>query len=267
MDIAIKLLDSSGSDPFPFLRDIWSTYSAKTSKTVFLSFGGSMSADPELEIAETLGCSIIIVPDTRDKLLGWLEVADCLASREPHPNPKSEFSIGSDDRWVLPKKLRIITDSIPWWSKGTLALSDSYSLETVPFYDWMEAQCKAIGLLPEETRIDIVKIDVCQKLERSLLFSMLDAGFRPSSILVKWSSSPNADFPTKMTAGHLHNAGYVLVAKTENNFFYWFADMDIYSTCSLENTKVANPMVHAIAAEVASTLEKNEPPVDDQLPA
>ena len=220
-----------------------------------MSFGGSKTANPELEIIENIGCSVIIVPDTRDKVLGWLETAQCIATREPHPNPKSNFSLGSDEKWVLPKKLRIISDSIPWWSKGILKIDNSYTLETSPFYEWVETQCKAIGLSSEETRIDIVKIDVAQKLERGLLFSMLDAGFRPSAILVKWSESPDTDLPTRMAALHLHNAGYKLLGTKDNKFFYWFTDADVYGLCSFEvpiteNMDVGNPVVHAISAQV-----------------
>ena len=262
MQSPISLLDESGPDPFFFLKNPLSTYSSKGSKTIFLSFGGSKTANLELEILENIGCSVIIVPDTRDKVLGWLETAECLATREPHPNPQSDFSLGSDEKWVLAKKLRIISDSIPWWSKGILKIDNTYTLETAPFYEWIETQCGAMGLSPEETHIDIVKIDVSQKLERGLIFSMLDAGFRPSAILVKWSESPDTDLPTRMTALHLHNAGYKLLGTKDNKFFYWFTEADVYGICSFEipNTEaisVGNPLVHVISAQVTREFIKD----------
>jgi hypothetical protein len=72
-----------------------------------------------------------------------------------------------------------------------------------------------------------------------------------------------------MAAGHLQNTGYMLIAKEQTKYLYYYFDMDLYTTCSWENTNIANPLTHAIAAEVVAihSRENTGNKVDDKLPA
>jgi len=258
---AIMLLNNSGSDPFPFLKDAWSMFSQKGSKTIFISIGSSKSAIADLEIAEIVGCPITVVPGSEEGVTGWLEAAECIKTHEPCENPKSDFSKGADDKWVLPKYLRIETLSIPYWNSGILEMSPTYSLKAVPFYEWVQKQCVSTGLNPEDTRIDILKIDTGGGLERGILSAALDAGFRPSLILVNWSKSPDMDLSTLITAGHLQNSGYVLLEKEETKFLYVFFDSDLYTTCSWENKNVMNPLID----ELVSSFKNLSEPVPEPI--
>jgi len=234
--------------------DAWNVYAKKGNKTVFISIGSSKSALADLEIAEIIGCPLIVVPGTADGLTGWIEVAKCIKTHEPFESPTSDFSVGSDEKWIIPKNLRIIADSMPSWQAGTLPISERYCLHSVPFYEWVETQCASIGLSSEQTRIDIMKIDIRGGKERTLLYAMLDAGFRPFILLVNWSVSPDTDAPTKMTAGHLQNCGYTLIRKEGTKFLYMFVDEDMYSICSWENVNVINPFVEEIVNGVRDAL-------------
>jgi len=250
------LLNKSGSDPFPFFNDAWTMYCKKGMKTVFISIGTSKSAIADLEIAETVGCPIIVVPGSEEGLAGWIEVAECIKMHEALKNPKSDFSKGADENWILPKNLRLETTNFPFWNHSALfKISDTYSLESVPFYKWVEAQCKTLGLHPEETRIDILKIDMQNGNERGILYSVLDAGFRPSTLLIHWSTSPDTDMPTRMVAGHLQNCGYILIRKEANKFLYYFIDSDMYSICSWENTSVINPLINELIDQLKAAAE------------
>jgi hypothetical protein len=201
----------------PFFKRAW------TNKTVFISIGSSKSALADLEIAEKIGCPLIIVPGSEESLTGWIEVAECIKTHQPVLSPKSDFSKGSDDKWIPPKNLRIEAAKMPFWKHATIfKVSDTYSLECVPFYDWVESQCKVIGLSPEETRIDILKIGMQEGNERSILYAALDAGFRPSALLINWSALPDTDVPTKMAMGHLQNCGYSFVRKKGIYSLYYF---------------------------------------------
>ena len=56
------ILDASGVDPFPILQNVWSFFSKKGVKTVFLSIGSSVSAIPDLILSEQIGAPIHYIP-------------------------------------------------------------------------------------------------------------------------------------------------------------------------------------------------------------
>jgi hypothetical protein len=58
--------------------------------------------------------------------------------------------------------------------------------------------------------------------ERSILYAALDAGFRPSALLINWSALPDTDVPTKMAMDHLQNCGYSFARKKGIYFLYYF---------------------------------------------
>ena len=269
------LLLGEGVDPFPFFTDAWSIYSKKGNKTVFISIGASKSALADLEIAEMIGCPLIVVPGSAAGVTGWIEVAQCIKTHEPFENPKSDFSAGADEKWIIPKNLRIIAESMPSWQAGTLIGSPAsqeggpeYHLKSFPFYSWVEGQCATIGLSSEQTRIDILKVDTQDGKERQIMYAMLDAGFRPSTIIVNWSKAPDTDMPTKMAAGHLQNCGYALIRTMGTKFLYFFVDSDMYSVCSWESAGKVNPLVDEIVNETRKSLEIPvvSEPVDEVTP-
>ena len=249
------LLSESGSNPFPFVKNAWNLFSKKGKKTVFISIGSSDSAIADLEIAETIGCPLIVVPGSEAGLTGWIEVTECIKTHEPVANAKSDFSKGADEKWILPKNLRIETTSMPWWNSGSIQISENYAINTVPFFSWVEERCKIIGLSSEETRIDILKIDIHDGMERSVLYAALDAGFRPSLLLVNWDKTPDTYIPSLTTAGHIQNSGYVLLRKEGAKFLYYFVDSDMYTICSWENINVVNPMVDELVNETRKALQ------------
>ena len=254
------MLGEGSLDPFPFFADAWSIYSKKGNKTVFISLGTSKSALADLEIAEMIGCPLIVAPGSAAGVTGWVEVAQCIKTHEPFENPKSDFSVGADEKWIIPKNLRIQAGSTPDWRSGMITASPAFQepifhLEGIPFYSWVESQCASIGLSSEQTRIDILKVDTQNGTERQILYAMLDAGFRPSTIIINWSKAPDTDQPTKMAAGHLQNCGYALIRTVGTKFLYLFVDSDMYSVCSWEGAGKVNPLVDEIVNGVREAFE------------
>jgi hypothetical protein len=105
---------------------VWEVFQGKGVKTVFLSIGSSASALPDLELAESLGCPINIVPLKEDHKAKWIEVAEILKARKRDPTVATSFSEEAELKWILPKNIRI-QSALPWWVAGSVDLSGSIS--------------------------------------------------------------------------------------------------------------------------------------------
>lgn len=253
---AVKKLTSTvgekGGDAFPILDRIWDIYAGKGIRTVFLSIGSSKVALPDLEIAESLGCPLNIVALTEDEKAAWSEVSGILKERK-RETTASPFSIGADTKWILPKNLRI-HDALPWWQNGSIDLSGG-SIRTQKFTDCMASISSAMKIKDNASRIDILKIDTASSapgLERAILGAMLNDGFRPSMILVRWSAMPDTDLATTLAAAHLQNSGYSLIGKEDNKFLYYFTDEDLYQICSWEGIVPNNPIITEVISATKS---------------
>lgn len=251
-------LAAESADPFPCVNNIWTLFSKKGSRSVFLSIGSSQSSAPDLELAETLACPVHVVPLGQEQREAWTETLDILKTRTRPAEAKYPFSTGAEEKWILPKNVRIV-ETLPWWTGGSQELA-GFTTKTAAFFDVVHDICKEMKLANGEVRLDILKIDtgLTEGLERAILYAMLEAGFRPAILLVKWSKMPDTDVPTTMCAGHLQNCGYSLVKKIDNKFAYFFVDQDIYMMSSWEDTSVPNPLVKEIVESVQKSLTKAE---------
>jgi hypothetical protein len=260
----VGVVGEKGGDAFPILDRIWDVYASKGIRTVFLSVGSSKVALADLEIAESLGCPINVVPLNGSEVNSWNEVSGILKERK-RETTASPFSIGAETKWILPKNLRIY-DAVPWWHTGAMDLSGgSVSLKTQKFSDFLQGIATTMKIKDNSVRVDILKIDTVASspgLERPILYSMLDAGFRPSLVLVRWSQMPDYDLSTTLAAGHLQNCGYSLIGKIDDKFLYYFTDEDIYQICSWEGITSNNPITMEIikAAKYPRTTSAVEVP-------
>lgn len=230
-------------------------YSKKGVKTIFVSIGSSKSCVADLEIGETLGCAIHAVPLSTESIAEWNEVLQILKTHERPENALYEFSKGVEDKWVLPKNVHMHT-TLPWWTKSLMEFENGFSMPTLPMLEWTKEACVKSKVL-DDMRIDILKVDVKNGLECALLGAMLNAGLRPGCIFVNWEEMPDTHTPTTLAAGHLQTCGYKLVAKIDKKFFYYFIDQDMYMTCTWEDTRAPNPMVHEILSSYESSKVKN----------
>jgi len=255
MSIPIILLGKSGVDPFPCIQNLPFFYSKKNMKTVFVSLGCSKSALVDLEIAEPLGCPIFVTPVGSSE--EWAELSRILKAHKRLPeNSKYQFTEQTESKWVLSKNLRF-QEALPWWTTGEIDLSGE-KIKTQNFLSWTESICLSMKI--NDTRIDFIKVDLPSELERGVLMSMVDAGIRPSFIMVKWTKNPNTDVSTSLTAGHLQNCGYHLIGKYQNNFVYYYTDNDLYMACDWDRTDVENPIIKTIVDRIKYSKENIEGP-------
>lgn len=246
---ATTLLNKKGTHPFPCLKDLHQLYSKKGIRTVFLSIGASSSCMADLEIAESIGCPINVICANSEASKAWFEVKGCLRTRKAAAEPISDFSLGAETIWVLPKNVNICSELVP----GTIC-------------DVIESVCKSMRLSDDDRRVDILKVDLEGAAGRLALYEILDAGFRPATILIRWSATPDSSPPIKIAAGNLHNCGYALVGAEGQQYLYYFVDNDMYATCSWEKVGAVNPMVDGIVTEVLEQIkEEPEPEAEEHV--
>jgi len=246
-------------DDFPMLNRFFDFFAGKGIRTVFMSIGNSTTAAADLEIAEGLGCPLHAIPLNASEKSQWEEVSAILKVRK-REDTASAFSVGADTKWVLPKNIRIQSE-LPWWRKGEIDISGE-AVKTKPVLEVLTALCAPMKIKDAVTRLDLLKIDTraaAPGLEKAILAVILDAGIRPSLVLVNWSERPDVVLSTTLAAGHLQNSGYRLIGKEGHKFLYYFTDHDMYQICSWEDTTKYNPLFHEI---VTSTKSPQKPEAD-----
>jgi hypothetical protein len=98
-----------------------------------------------------------------------------------------------------------------------------------------------------EKIISYLKIEVDDGMERALVYSILDAGFRPGLFCVKWAHDVDEHIHTAHCVGHMINCGYRLI-KFENGYsLYYFTDDNLYDTCSVKDYTLYNPFIKNIS--------------------
>ena len=234
----VELMNVSGGDPFPCITNISQLFMTKGIRTVFVSIGNSPSSLTDLAIAEEIGCPLNVLCVSEEAANAWNLVTTCLKARKPLAE-SSPFSDGAHTKWVLPKNVRV---NVLGDSASSLATS-------------VKSICRAMSVSEEATRIDLLKIDFDGGVSRRVLYEILDAGFRPAVVMVRWDSSPDLNISVKSAAGHLQNCGYALIGKEGNKYLYFFVDNDMYSTCSWEIVGAVNPMVDNIVNEVLAQIQ------------
>jgi hypothetical protein len=208
----------------PFLRDIWGFFSMKGVKTFFVSVNPSNSFRLDLEICENLGCPIHIFTDSDEVEEKWVIVAKTLKARKIDEADKDkQWLEGIQKKWILPKNLVVKKVTSSDWS------SMFSELKQTP-----------------ESRVDLLKVEAYDETERMLLYSMLDNGFRPGILLVKYTVDPDANVPAMLVAGHLQMSGYRLISTKNNWFLYLYTDVCFYDSCSWRDESVQNPLVKYI---------------------
>ncbi len=251
----ITTLVGPAEDRWPVPARVWDVFQSKGIRTSFLSIGAGPSALTDLELAESLGCPIHIVPLTEAESASWAEVSAILKERKREgANATNSFSVGAEAKWVLPKNIRPQA-ALPWWGKGRIEMG-SASIDTMSVESVIAPICAGLKLKDNAQRIDILKLDTVSTapgLEKGVLGAVLSSGYRPALVMVRWSERPDFSLSACTAAGHLQSCGYRLLAKEGDKFLYYFTDDDMYQICSWENVEVRNPMVQELVATAKAT--------------
>lgn len=239
-------------DPYPMLSNIWDFFSSKGTKTVFVSVSSGKTPLPELDLAENIGCPILIF-DTSSNCQKWQECKEILKTRKT-TDSTSEFAKTAQKKWVLPRNIHI-KESFPTSFHGSIDLFGS-QVKTENITDSIIEYSKTIGL--EEPRLDIMKIEDCP-LEADIIHSLIQSGFRPSILLVCWNETPDMNTCSMISAGNLQMVGYSLVAKQDNKFLYYYTDVNFYESCSWEepSKNLQNPLIQNIVKTIYPNVERN----------
>jgi hypothetical protein len=249
--IPFRLLGEKGSNPIPIIDKLWEFYVSKGTKTVFVSLGTSSSPLAELEIGEILGCPIHVVDPSKENHKRWNQVSEILKSRKR--NDESEFTKEVENKWVLPKNLRV-SESLPFFFNGTLDLSGS--LQIVAWESYIKSVCEKMGN-QENSHLDLLNVQLSDSsIIEPLLYSLTNSMYRPGLIMVTYPNRPDSNLLTTQAAGHLQNVGYQLLNKENNHFLYVYIDKNVYEYASYENKNVENPLISEVVRATGNFVEK-----------
>jgi hypothetical protein len=204
----------------PFVKDLWGFFSSKGKKTIFFTVNPDESFTLDLDICEGLGCPIRVLTNQDSVIARWDKVSATLKNRSIADEDKElTWLEGVEKRWILPRNLIVQKVAFAWSTLMT-----------------------EVTALPDQ-RVDLFKIEGKSEEERMFLYSLLDGGFRPGLLLVRWTEDPDAHVPAMMAAAHLQMSGYRLLDSKGQWFLYVFEDVCVYESCSWRNSKVQNPVI------------------------
>lgn len=230
----------------PFLQDVWGFFSKKGIKTQFYSFFSDKSFKLDLELCESLGCPINIFVTNDELTAKWDTIKATLKNRKIAEEDKDKTWLqGLEKKWILPKNLLVKKLPIEWNTLKSEVESHS------------------------ENRLDILKIEGSHDVEHMILYSMLESGYRPGVVLVRYTEDPDANVPSMLVAGHLQMSGYKLAEVNNNWFLYLYTDVCLYESCSWRNTKTQNPVAYYLAELLSpkATVEEAPKGADEKKPS
>ncbi len=211
-----------GNSQFPLLRSLYDFYSPRCKKIVIWSYGmGHLGVESQL--VEGLGAHVYIF-DSREGARERFDLCDTIVKSHKVNDESVPWQKNLAAKWILPNRLHF-SDILPFTFSGKL---DQNNLQA---FD-----------LSGTPQVDIVKVDY-SSFTHTIIYSLLNAGYRPGLFLVHWEKHPDEFQDSMICAGHLQNTGYILLGVKENWFLYLYVDQNIYEACSWARTDVANPLL------------------------
>ncbi len=233
----------------PIVSEPLSFFGYNSSVRLFLTIAKDASVwQDDLVIGEKMFSEVLVCPygGNRNSHVETFQLTqDILKQRMKYPGIQENPAYQSIAKiWVLPTKIHLGPDA-----ESFLQYKDSGIQNTLePHFTAMKMANPSIQML---------KIEVGDGGERPLLYSILDAGFRPSLILVKWSHDLDEHNATAHCAGHLLNTGYRYVSNENGYSLYYFKDEPLYDICSMKDITLDNPMMTAILHSVNERFSRN----------
>ncbi len=234
----------------PILKDALSFFQYKQESRLFLTITDSIQAwQNDLILAERFFADMFVCPfqiDPSSQDAAHLTTADILKQRMKYPGVNDQPDLLQIAKtWVLPSKLHKGPDASLFLEPNEKAINNA--LEPV------FTQIK----MTESQVVHILKIEVGNGVERQFVYKILDSGFRPSIMLVKWSHDMDDHTATANCAGHLMNSGYSLFANENGYALYVFTEQTLYDICSMKTVGVSNPFISAITQEFHISQQKS----------
>ncbi len=224
-----------GDEEFPFLEDLYFFFSKKGKNLEVYSFGLG-NGEIEAEICEQMGCFIKIFDGRLGKKENFDKIIEVLKNHKADENDNQSLKDLSM-KWILPNKFQY-NDYLPWGFDGMI--------ESI--------QLKKLNM-NEVHQIDILKIDY-STYNTSILLNIIECGYRPGMIFVKWDKHPDTDVNSMIGAGNLQTLGYRLLSVKDNWFLYIYVDACMYEIVSWARTDSNNPMFEEIKANIFQAIKK-----------
>jgi len=226
----------------PIPKEPLNFYQFKQGNRLFLNITDSPSVwKDDLIIGERLFADIVLstpqaVQESNQEEL--THVQDILKQRMKYPGAREDPAIEAIAKtWVLPTKIHM----------GP-TLEQLLSVE----HDSVSKQLGEVmtKLSVQDSVVHFLKVELANGLERQVLYKLLDNGFRPSLVLVKWGFDLDDHVPTAHCAGHLLNTGYALIALENGYGLYMYIDHVFYDTCSMKKVGLENPFIDSLTSSV-----------------
>jgi hypothetical protein len=226
----------------PFIKNPLGFFAQTKNFRSFLSITDSADLTTDIQIAEKMFSTLFISSNTHSEEKVQI-IRDVLKQRLRYPgiNEKQDL-LKIAKIWVLPNKVQTVSQPKAFLESFKHSLQkkqEEYNFES----------------------ISCVKIELQNGEERMIIYKMLDDGFRPSLVIVKWSEDLDTDYSTAYCAGHLVNSGYVLIDNKNGYALYFYTDASIYNTVSMKDVCYGNPIVKNFQEETEDLLKslKSEP--------
>jgi hypothetical protein len=204
----------------------------------------------DLIISERLFAETIICPfgDYSNHTIASNITKNILKERMKYPGVKENPDFMAIAKtWILPDRLHMGPDASSFFSSESAALN-----LLRPIFENLKT----------DPLINYLKIEVSSGMERQLLYSILDSGFRPSLICVKWGHDLDDHIPTAHCAGHLANSGFSLIKQLDDQCLYYYSDQSMYDICSMKTIGLQNPFMQNILETVLSQISSSSAQFD-----
>ncbi len=209
---------SSGNEEWITIKNLTGFFSKKLDGCVFVSIGKSNSTlAVDAEICELIGSTLHLIPTSEEE-------------RNYMNTFKSIFN-GNDVSHIIPECSLMSNRMIDGESIKVHDIDNS-------FYS-----IRNIG------HVDICKID-SDNYGRSAIFNLLDAGYRPSIIMISFKYSPDDSISSQITAGHIQNTGYILLGRHKDTYVYYFVDDCLYDYCRWSQPSHKNPLMIELTSQI-----------------
>lgn len=234
----------------PLPKEPLNFYQFKQGNRLFLTITNDPSVwKDDLVIGERLFAdTVVCVPETdrQQNSEELVRVQDILKQRMKYPGAREDPAIEAIAKtWVLPNKLHFGPSVEQLLSIGEFSVQKG-----------LEDFLVRLNII--DSVIHFLKVELPNGLERQVLYKVLDNGFRPSLVLIKWNHDLDDHTPTAHCAAHLLNSGYALVALQNGYGLYMFMDHSLYDTCSMKTVALENPFMDSITQTVLEAIRADK---------
>lgn len=221
----------------PFIKNPLSFFSTTKNFRSFLSITDSDDLLNDIQIAEKMFATLFVSSAEPDLNTKVDVIRNVLKQRLRYPDINDQPDLLKLAKvWILPSKVQLTNPPSAFLS------SFKESIETnQKEYNFDSLSC--------------VKFELKDGAERMMIYKMIDDGFRPSLVIVKWSKDLDEDYATAYCAGHLVNSGYVLVDSKNGYSLYFYSKFCLYDTVSMKEICYGNPFVTSFHEETEELLK------------